>query len=236
MDSHNIETMPEITINLIYRQDICAVKKQMKEMAKKDNKIILSFIAIGRDVLRIEVLANDPYDLSRLYISFAFEKKGIPVVVQDTENYDYKKLLSTYSYFNDEVIGIVEKYTHIAINYMKKFNNYSILSFLNGTQVGDILNKGKSLIWPITNKARIELRINKKGATIIGFLNGNKIYSDLVDMDVLSDPKYDGRQILQSIIILMVYKIYKRDLHSVDKNTIEDIISGIIEDFEVLEN
>ena len=231
MNSHNTMRTSEILADILYYLDI--------EMVRKDNKVILSFTAMKKNILVIEMLAdNHPYDLSKFHISFTFEHKRISVVTQDIENYDYKKLLSDHSCFSNKVIGIVEKYILIATGYMKKFNNdknKNILSFLNETQVGDILLKDKSLIWPITNEAYIELRINKQDAIVIGFLNGYKAYSDLVDMGLLSDPKYDGRQILQSIIILMVYKIYKKDLPNVDKNVIEDIISGIIEDFEVLE-
>ena len=91
----------QVDINLLYRQDMEKIKKQIKEMIKRDNKVVLSFMAIQRLVLRVEILANDTYDLNRLYVSFTFNCKGIPIVVQDNENYSYKKLLSTYSYLGD---------------------------------------------------------------------------------------------------------------------------------------
>jgi hypothetical protein len=233
MKSHNTDTVSSVSVNLLYRQDIEETKKQIKEMIKRDNRILLSFMAIGRNVLRVEILANDPYDLNRLYVSFTFEHKGIPIVVQDTENYSYKKLLSTYSYLNNEIIRIVEKHVHIAINYMKEFNKHNTLSFLNGTKVGAALRKDESIIWPITNKARIELKINRRRANITAFLNGYKKYSNSVGMDLLSNPKYDGRQALRFVIIILVHKIYKKDLPNIDKNIIDDVIADIISDFDV---
>ena len=233
MKSHDTDTVSLVSVNLLYQQDIEKVKKQIKEMVKKNNKIILSFMAINKCILRVEILANDPYDLDRLYVSFNFEHRGIPIVVQDTENYSYKKLLSTYSYLNNEIIRIIEKHVRIAISYMKEFNKHNTLSFLNGTKVGAVLRKDKSTMWPITNKARIELKINRREASIIVFLNGYKKYFNSVDMDLLSDPKYDGRQALRFVIIILVYKVYKKDLPNIDKNIIDDAIADIIRDFDV---
>lgn len=154
MKSHNTDTVSSVSVNLLYQQDIEETKEQIKEMIKRDGRILLSFIAIKKCILRVEILANDPYDLNRLYVSFTFEYRA-PIVVQDTENYSYKKLLSTYSYLNNEIIRIVEKHVHIAISYMREFNKHNTLSFLNGTKVGAALRKDESIIWPITNKARI---------------------------------------------------------------------------------
>lgn len=233
MKSHNTDTMSSVSVNLLYQQDIEETKEQIKEMIKRDGRILLSFMAIKKCILRVEILANDPYDLNRLYVSFTFEHRGIPIVVQDTENYSYKKLLSTYSYLNNEIIRIVEKHIHIAISYMREFNKHNTLSFLNGTRVGAILRKDKSLMWPITNKARIELKINRREASVIVFLNGYKKYFNSVDMGLLSDPKYDGRQALRFVIIILVYKVYKKDLPNIDKNIIDDVIADIIRDFDV---
>lgn len=233
MKSHNTDTMSSVSVNLLYRQDIEETKKQIKEMIKRDSRVLLSFMAIKKYILRVEILANDPYDLNRLYVSFTFEHRGIPIVVQDTENYSYKKLLSTYSYLNNEIIRIVEKHVHIAISYMKEFNKHNILSFLNGTKVGAALRKDESIIWPITNKARIELKINRQRASITAFLNGYKKYSNSVGMDLLSNPKYDGRQALRFVIIILAHKIYKKDLPNIDKNIIDDVIADIISDFDV---
>lgn len=232
MKSHNTDTVSSVSVNLLYQQDIEETKEQIKEMIKRDGRILLSFMAIKKCILRVEILANDPYDLNRLYVSFTFEYRA-PIVVQDTENYSYKKLLSTYSYLNNEIIRIVEKHVRIAISYMREFNKHNTLSFLNGTRVGATLRKDKSLMWPITNKARIELKINRREASIIVFLNGYKKYFNSVDMDLLSDPKYDGRQALRFVIIILVYKVYKKDLPNIDKNIIDDVIADIIRDFDV---
>ena len=233
MKSHNTDTVSLVNINLLYKQDIEETKKQIKDMIKKDGRILLSFMAIKKCILRVEILANDPYDLNRLYISFTFEHRDTPIVVQDAENYSCKKLLYTYSYLNNEIIRIVEEYVCIAISYMREFNKHNTLSFLNGTKVGVALRKDESIIWPITNKACVELKVNKRGASVIGFLNGDKKYFNLVDMDLFSDPKYDGRQALRFVIIMTIYQIYKKDLPNIDKNIIDDVIADIISDFDV---
>lgn len=101
-----------VSVNLLYRQNrrnIEETKKQIEEMIKRDNKVVLSFMAIKKCILRVEILTNDLYDLNRIYVSFTVEHKGIPIVVQDSENYNYRKLLFTYSYLNDEIIRIIEK-------------------------------------------------------------------------------------------------------------------------------
>ena len=116
---------------------------------------------------------------------------------------------------------------------MKEFNKHNTLSFLNGTKVGSVLRKDKSIMWPITNKARIELKINRRRAAIIAFLNGYKKYFNTVGMDLLSNSKYDGRQALRSVIIILAHKIYKKDLPNIDKNIIDDVIADIISDFDV---
>lgn len=117
---------------------------------------------------------------------------------------------------------------------MKEFNKHNTFSFLKGSKVGVMLHENDSVIWPITNKARIELKINRRKASVIGFVNGYKKYFNSVDMDPLSDPKYDGRQALRFVIIILVYKVYKKDLPNIDKNIIDDVIADIISDFDVL--
>ena len=52
-------------------------------------------------------------------------------------------------------------------------------------------------------------------------------------MDLLSNPKYDGRQALRFVIIILAHKIYKRDLPNIDKNISDDAIADIISDFDV---
>ena len=119
---------------------------------------------------------------------------------------------------------------------MKKFNKHNTFSFLNGSKVGVMLREDNSAIWPITNKARIELKINRRKASVIGFVNGYEKYFNSVGMDLLSNPKYDGRQALRFVIIMVVYKIYKKDLPNIDKSTIDNVIADIIKDFDVSED
>lgn len=46
-------------------------------------------------------------------------------------------------------------------------------------------------------------------------------------------PKYDGRQALRFVIIILVYKVYKKDLPNIDKNIVDDVIADIIKDFDI---